>query len=118
MILCAPSAQFKVDENMLSWYDVPSEPAIKVCRLMHSQFEHGNPDIQMGLTAMTNGMGQKIHEMIYLKNEATQLDQTAIHFRRMCEEKQEEIEKLTVENQSIHKIQVIAIICLCLTHLT
>jgi DNA gyrase/topoisomerase IV subunit A len=118
MILCAPSSQFKVDENMLSWYDVPSEPAVKVCRLMHSQFEHGNPDIQMGLTAMTNGMGQKIHEMVYLKNQVKQLDQTAVHFSRLCEEKQEENEKLMIETQSAHKIQVIAILCSCLTHLT
>ena len=94
---------------MLSWYNVPKDLGLRLCSLMHSQFENGSQEIQMGLCSMTNGMCQKIHEISFMKEDIKQNSQSATHYRRLYEEKQEENERLTIEAQSVHQLQVIDI---------
>ena len=94
------------DEQILSWYNVPPEPAQALSLLLKNMSAIGNPFIQMALENMTLSMRNKILEKDIMTNEIRSLKISVQQLQQLCKELQEANDQMGADNNTNLMLQV------------
>ena len=95
-----------MDEQLLDWYNVPTEQGRCLCDMLRSLHNYSNMYIQSGFNAMVLSMRNAIHEKSIMADDMRILKESLNQSETLCKTLQEANDKLNAKISTVASLEV------------